>query len=552
MNAGQGTAAGTLSAGMRTGGAEHPGDRVAAAVDSARAAERAGRTTEARLLFERALSAIRDPQSAELAGSILRWIGSTHRVDGNTAAALDCFHASLAVARARRDRVDQAHALNWLGILNQDHGRLDAADRMFAAAARAARRARDARTFAMVKQNLGINCNIRGDLDTALRHYRGALASYERLGETRYMAQVQNVLGMLYTDLHRWRAAERAFDRSAALCGDLGELHTHTMVEVNRAELFFTRGEIDRARQACDSALALAERSGRPSAFGEVFRWYGAIHREAGETAASESILDRAVAIAREHDSPLLEAEARRELALLFRRLGRNREALEALLDSRRIFTELRARRDLAELGRRLDELEAQFLAVVREWAESIESKDRYTHGHCGRVAEYGTALARRLSFPEDVIQWFRMGAFLHDVGKTVVPIDVLNKPGRLTDEEFAIMKRHTVAGDEIVAGLNFPWDIRPLVRSHHERWDGKGYPDGLEGEAIPLAARILCVADVFDALTTTRSYRPALSVAEALAIMHEGRGTQLDANVFDAFVDLIRERAFPELVAAA
>jgi putative nucleotidyltransferase with HDIG domain len=324
------------------------------------------------------------------------------------------------------------------------------------------------------------------------------------------------------------------------------------MVEVNRAELFMTRGAIAQAREACERAHALAESLGQQPTLGEVYRWYGAVHRESGRHEEAERDLTRALDIARTHGIPLLEAESRRELAQLYRVQGRNREALEAMLDSRRIFTEMRAQRDLAELGRRLAQLEKQFLALVRAWAESIESKDRYTHGHCGRVAEYGTALARRMGFDDDIMLWFHMGAFLHDVGKTETPIDILNKPGKLTDEEFAIMKHHTVAGDDIVAGLNFPWDIRPLVRSHHEAWDGSGYPDALKGEEIPLAARVLCVADIFDALTTTRSYRPALSIAEALGIMTGMSGKKVDPLIFDAFRQLLDEKAFPALVAAA
>src|SRR5690606_25841802 len=105
-------------------------------------------------------------------------------------------------------------------------------------------------------------------------------------------------------------------------------------------------------------------------------------------------------------------------------------------------------------------------------------------------------------------------------VGKIEVPAEILNKPGKLTSEEWREMQAHTTAGDRIVAELEFPWDIGPIVRSHHERWDGSGYPDGISGDAIPLTARILCIADVYDALTTTRSYRPALSREEALEIM--------------------------------
>jgi putative nucleotidyltransferase with HDIG domain len=428
---------------------------------------------------------------------------------------------------------------------------VDASDRFLHAARRYARRAKDRRVLAMIEQNLGINCNIRGALDAALQHYRRALGCYERLGETRYTAQVLNVLGMLYTDLRRWGAAEKSLARSAELCETLGERTTHVMVEVSRAELFATQGALDRARSACDRANALARALGQEPALGEVMRWYGVIDRERGEFEAAETSLRDAHRIAKRHGIRLLEAESQRELALLFRAQSRNREALASLLASRRLFHDLRAERDLAELGRRLDEIERQFLSVVRDWAESIEAKDRYTHGHCNRVAEYGTTLARQFGFDDDTLRWFHMGAFLHDVGKMDVPIAILNKPGRLTDEEFAIMKRHTTAGDAIVADLEFPWDIRPLVRSHHEHWNGRGYPDRLAGEAIPLAARILCVADVFDALTTTRPYRPALTIEEALAVMRDGAGTQFDPAVWTEFEALVTSGLFASVLAA-
>ena len=141
---------------------------------------------------------------------------------------------------------------------------------------------------------------------------------------------------------------------------------------------------------------------------------------------------------------------------------------------------------------------------------------------------------------------WFRMGAFLHDVGKTEVPEEILNKPGRLTDEERALMEQHTVIGDEMLAPVEFPWDIRPMVRSHHERWDGRGYPDRLAAEDIPRAARILRIADVFDALTTARSYRRPLSPDEALEIMVQDEGS-FDPELFDLFLEL-----YPELAPTA
>ncbi|HWV56315.1 MAG TPA: HD domain-containing phosphohydrolase [Longimicrobiales bacterium] len=520
-------------------------------IEAARAHERQGRPAAARASYERALHSL-ESDDAVLAASILRWIGATHRMEGDAAAARDCFRASLAIARARRDYGDVAHALNWLGILFQDHGRLAASDRVFQHAARAAHRANDRRAVAMIEMNLGINCTIRGDLGLALSHYRRVLAFYTTLEEPRYMALVLNELGMLYTDLGAWDEAERALEQSARYSEEAGDLHTSIMVEVNRTDMYFSRGALDRAREACERAHELAKRFGQDAALAEVYRWLGAIRRELGELPDAERHLLEASRIAKTKQIRLLDAEVHREIALLYQRQGRNREALEALLASRRAYTELSARRDLADLGRRLAEIEAEFMAVVRAWAESIEAKDRYTYGHCARVAQYAVALAERLGFDEESLRWFRMGSFLHDVGKMATPAEILNKPGRLTQEEFEIMKQHTIVGDAIVADLDFPWDIRPIVRSHHEHWDGGGYPDGLAGEEIPLSARILCVADVFDALTTARPYREAMSPATALEIMRRDSGRIFDPMVFDAFVDLLSRNAFAELLSVA
>jgi putative nucleotidyltransferase with HDIG domain len=134
------------------------------------------------------------------------------------------------------------------------------------------------------------------------------------------------------------------------------------------------------------------------------------------------------------------------------------------------------------------------------------------------------------------------MGAFLHDVGKARLPQEIIQKPGGLDNHEWEEMRAHTTVGDQIVAELDFPYDVRPMVRSHHERWDGAGYPDGLSGEDIPLIARILCIADVYDALTTDRSYRSAFSQEEALTIMESEAGKMIDPTLFATFKAVIIE----------
>ena len=137
---------------------------------------------------------------------------------------------------------------------------------------------------------------------------------------------------------------------------------------------------------------------------------------------------------------------------------------------------------------------------------------------------------------------WFRIGALLHDVGKILVPEEVLNKAGKLSDEEWQLVRRHPTAGVELLADIEFAWDVCPIVESHHERWDGKGYPHGLAGEAIPLTARVVCIADVYDALTSRRSYKERFSHEDAMAIMRRDRGTAFDPELFDRFEEVMRD----------
>ena len=130
----------------------------------------------------------------------------------------------------------------------------------------------------------------------------------------------------------------------------------------------------------------------------------------------------------------------------------------------------------------------------------------------------------------------------LHDVGKLLVPAEVLNKPGRLSEEEWALVRRHPSAGVELLADIEFPWDVRPIVESHHERWDGAGYPHGLAGEAIPLTARVVCIADVYDALTSRRSYKEPFSHEGAMEVMRRERGRGFDPELFDRFEEVVRD----------
>src|SRR6201997_2730823 len=175
----------------------------------------------------------------------------------------------------------------------------------------------------------------------------------------------------------------------------------------------------------------------------------------------------------------------------------------------------------LLRLKRFTDELDNAEM-VLFSLALSIEAKDPYTEGHCDRLSKYSVAVGQKLGLPEDLRVALRRGGLVHDIGKLAVPESILLKPGPLTPEERKIMEQHTIAGERICAPLRSFRQVLPIIRSHHEKQDGSGYPDGLKGEQIPLTARILQTVDIYDSLTTDRPYRKALSQEKALEIMWE------------------------------
>jgi len=187
-------------------------------------------------------------------------------------------------------------------------------------------------------------------------------------------------------------------------------------------------------------------------------------------------------------------------------------------------------------------ELQRSYVATVRALANAVEARDAYTGKHAERVAAYGLmiAAAGELELTHD--PQLEFGFLLHDIGKVAIPDAILYKRDRLSKEEFQLMARHPVIGSTILDGVEFLVEAKEVVRSHHERWDGSGYPDGLAGEQIPLAARVFAVADTLDALTTVRPYRAAQSLAVAREVIREVAGTQFDPRIVAAF-DLVPDQ---------
>jgi len=205
-------------------------------------------------------------------------------------------------------------------------------------------------------------------------------------------------------------------------------------------------------------------------------------------------------------------------------------------------FVELRTRLGallrVRQLLSQLDRAEA----VITTLALTIEARDPYTLGHCDRLSRYAVALGEALGLDQEMLRALRLGGYLHDLGKIAVPDGILLKPGPLDPLEQERIRAHPSAGSDLVLGLRSLELVRPIMRHHHEKWDGSGYPDGLKGEAIPLGARIISVVDVFDALHTDRPYKTAMSRSDAVSLLiRETDAGYWDPRVVDSFLEILR-----------
>ncbi|MFL5577664.1 MAG: HD domain-containing phosphohydrolase [Gemmatimonadaceae bacterium] len=520
-------------ASARAGQSRARQSRAQAILDAARDHDRAGRVAEAVQSYRAAIEAADAGDEQRVLAEALRHLSLVQHRRREGAEATELCRRSHAVAVAMGDEALASEALNSLAAYDLEAGRLAVAGDTFRAALRGVT---SPQLRGRIEQNLGILANIQGNLQAALDHYRRSLDAFLSCGEERGCAIAYNNLGMVSADQKLWDQAETHFRNCLEVAGRIGDVHLRGLALLNQTEVHVARQRYDAGRESAEAALAIFDQLGARANKSDAYRFLGIVYRDTGRPALAEARLRAAIDLAVEAGGVLEEAEASRELARLYQDMSRNQDALKLLNAAHRLFRRLDARRDLVDVAGKVEELEGTYLAIVRAWGQSIESADSYTHGHCERVASYAVAVARALGLDDAEQTTIRLGAYLHDVGKVRVPHEVLNKPGRLTDDELAVMRAHPVYGAELLAGVEFPWDITPMIRWHHEKYDGSGYPDRLRGDEIPLAAQIICVSDVYDALTTTRSYRGALSREVAVAEMTKTR-QWWRPDVFEAFL---------------
>jgi putative nucleotidyltransferase with HDIG domain len=208
--------------------------------------------------------------------------------------------------------------------------------------------------------------------------------------------------------------------------------------------------------------------------------------------------------------------------------------------------------RDLSELSKHKEALEASEL-VIRESligtilaiSKAVEARDPYTAGHQQRVSRLARSIAQKMGLDKELIEGIRMGAIIHDIGKIQLPAEILSKPGKLTEAEFELIKSHPESGFKILEDVKFPWPVADIAYQHHERIDGSGYPRGLKGDEICLEAKVIAVADVVEAMSSHRPYRPSLGMEMAIDEIKNHRGTKYDEACVDACVKLLAEEHF-------
>jgi putative nucleotidyltransferase with HDIG domain len=464
---------------------------VRAAIDR----ERSGRFEGAIRAYEFAVEMAQGIGDRPHHADALRRLAVLHHLRGRSVEAREMVAESAEIARRSRTPALVGAALNALASFQLEAGEIGTARGTYARALTFAGTSPALR--AKVEQNLGVAANIQGDHAEALRHYGRAFEAFVAAGDDQGAAEAAHNLGCMARERGRFEEAASSFAMCRELALRVGDARLLGLCALSRAEVHLSLADFPAAREDAESALRTFEELGAAMDKSAACRVLGAVFRETGRPVLAEARLRAAVRLAEESEWVQGRAEAYRELATLHRHRGRNEEAIALLAQALRIFGFLDARLDVEDIAVKMGTYEGIVL-------------------HCERVAETAVAIAEALGMGPDAIRGIQLGAYLHDIGKVKVPVELLGKAEPLSPAERATMEAHTLLGEAMLTDVPLPASVRAIVRSHHEKHDGSGYPDGLRGDQIPIEAQIICLADVFDALTTPRVYRSPVGMTAA------------------------------------
>ncbi len=502
-----------------------------------------GRIDQAIREYQKVLEFCRDSGHLAVKSETFAQIGQLLGKQGDHDRALGYLQRAIGACRRMKDHAGVCRALRNLGVIYVELGEFDEAETHYDEAIALAEQIGDTLLYADLVNNLGTIMNMKGSPRRALELYRKSLEIYESQNEIRKSAYAINNLAITLAEQGINDEAFEYFERAFETATSIKDASLVLIVNINLADLHLKSGTLDKAKAHCCLAESyLTDENLTNGHLVETKKIAGKIALHENDFETAHRYFDEACDISREIGTQFLEAEVLLERGTLLGAMGRHFDALADLESSYHLFTSLKADGKREKTEEVIGSIESLYLRIFDSIATEVDLKDRYTKGHSDRVASLSLLLAKELGLRTSILKTIVASALLHDIGKINIDDSILKKPDKLTREEFEEIKKHPALGVELLRQKEFPWDVKPLILHHHERYDGRGYPLGLKGEDIPLGARIICIADVFDALTSDRIYRPAFDVPKALTIMNEDEGTAFDAVLLKRFVALIRE----------
>lgn len=495
-------------------------------------------------VYKRVLEHCAEPQQLSVRAETFTQIGQLLAKQGDYDRALGYLQRAIGAQRRLDDEVGMCKALRNLGVIYLQLGELDEAESNYNEAIEIAKLSGQEILYADLVNNLGVIKNMKGDWRTALDYYRESLNIYKAYDEVRKTAYTQNNLAITMTEQGLIDDAHNYFVKAYDIASDIQDSSLLLIININLADVYLRKGHPGDARKHCRLAVAyLKSTNAVNTQLIETKKLLGRI--EAAEQLFDSALnqFNEALEIARTLGARFLEAEILLERGSLFRQMNRPFDALTDLEQSYRMYLGLKVQGKQEQTERTIYSIEQLYLESFERLGYDVDRKDPYTKGHSDRVAALSLLLGRELGLKSMVLKTIVAAALLHDLGKINIPDSILKKDGRLTEDEYTLIQRHPEEGVALLRGKEFPWDLKPLVLHHHERFDGAGYPLGLKGEDIPFGARIIALADVFDALTSDRVYRKAFSTEKALEMMGEDAGKSFDPVLFTCFKRMIDER---------
>ncbi|MEW5924971.1 MAG: HD domain-containing phosphohydrolase [Candidatus Zixiibacteriota bacterium] len=511
--------------------------------EKGRTLSKMGRYCEAVDEYQRLLEFCQNHKLVERRVEVFLEIGQLLAKTGEHDRALGYVHRALSGYRRLNDANGVCRSLRNLGVIYIELGEFDDAEAVYEEAIGISLENNYSLLYADLYNNLGTIKNIKGDWKAALECYYKAREVYDREGEVRKSAYNLNNIGITLMEQEQHENARHIFQSALSVAGTIKDASLLLILNINLCDLSLKVGAFSEAKMHLESAGEyFLKKNLKNGQLVEVEKLAGKIAMQENDHIMALEHFDQALELCEELGLQYLQAEVLFEKGNLFLITEQHMEALQVLESAFRLFHQLDVAGRVEKTEKLIGSIEELYLRIFEAMAGKVDQKDPYTKGHSDRVANIALILARNLGLADHDIKVVVAGALLHDLGKLKTPDEILKKTGRLTGEEYQEIKRHPDAGVQLLSGITLPWDIIPLIRYHHEKYDGTGYPTGLAGEDIPLGARIICLADVFDALTSERPYREAFTPRRALDVMKNEMLSSFDRLGLETLDRLVKE----------